>query len=315
MLHKLRTSPLAALLAMVGVTAIWGWTFLVVQDAVGRMPVMDFLAFRFALATLVMLALRPRCLRRMDGQGFKRAIIIGAALSLGYIFQTYGLLYTSAAVSGFITGLNVVLTPLIAWLLLRHRIGKATWMAVALATLGLALISLNGWSMGSGELLTLACALFFALHIVALGRWSSSYDTYALTVLQLATVTVLCFAAAAPDGITLPPDSGVWWAVVITAVPATALAFLVQTWAQSLVSPTRMGVVMTMEPVFAGVFGVALGGNHLTTRMLAGAVCVVAAMLLAELKARGDDARFITVNMPAVDNLPPPAPDAVAKEN
>jgi drug/metabolite transporter (DMT)-like permease len=289
---NLKSSPLAALLSMVAVTAVWGWTFLVVQDAIGRMPVMDFLAFRFALATLAMLLLRPRSLRRLDSRGVRRAIIIGAALSMGYIFQTYGLLYTSAAVSGFITGLNVVLTPVIAWLLLRHHIGKATWLAVALATLGLGLISLNGWSMGSGELLTLACALFFGLHIVALGRWSSSYDTYALTVLQLATVTVLCFIAAAPDGITVPPDGGVWWAIVITAVPATALAFLVQTWAQSLVSPTRIGGVMTMEPL-SPIFGVALGGNHLSTRMLLGALCVLAAMLLAELKARSDGAAFI----------------------
>ncbi len=125
-----------------------------------------------------------------------------------------------------------------------------------------------------------------ALHIVGLGEWSPRHDAYALTVLQLATVAAMCFVAAAPDGLTLPPDGGTWGAIAITAVLATALAFLVQTWAQSLVAPTRAAVVMTMEPVFAGFFAVVVGGNSLTTRVMLGAACVLVAMLMTELKPR-----------------------------
>ena len=224
---------------------------------------MDFLAWRFLLASLIMLLIRPACLRGISRLGILRGIGLGLVLGLGYISQTYGLLYASAAVSGFITGMFVVLTPVMAWLILRRRTNLATWLAVLLAALGLGLLSLHGWAVGKGEALTLACAIFFAIHIVGLGEWSSRHDVYALTLLQLTTVGVVSLVAAAPGGIDLPPDGGVWATIALTAVLATALAFVVQTWAQSLVSATRAAVVMTMEPVFAGIFAVAFGANRL----------------------------------------------------
>jgi drug/metabolite transporter (DMT)-like permease len=291
MVVKIKSSPVLALTLLVCVTAIWGGTFLVVQNAVNRMPVMDFLAFRFVLASLAMIAFRPRCLTAIPSGMLKRGVILGAALGAGYIFQTYGLLYTSASVSGFITGMFVVLTPVTAWALLRQKINPVIWLAVALAVAGLALISLRGWALGVGELLTLSCALCFALHIVGLGTWSPLYDIYALTTLQLATVAVVCFFAALPGCLTLPPDAGVWGAVALTAILATAFAFLVQTWAQSLVSSTRAAVVMTMEPVFAGFFGVLFGGNQLTPKIALGAACILTAMLIAELKPGNRDFR------------------------
>ena len=144
-----------ASLALVGVTAVWGYTFLAVQDAVARMPVMDFLAWRFLVASVVMIALRPTCLRNVTRLELLRGLRLGTVLGLGYIAQTYGLRYTSAAISGFITGMFVVLTPVMSWILLRRKTSRNTWMVVALATVGLALLSLNGWSVGIGELLTL----------------------------------------------------------------------------------------------------------------------------------------------------------------
>ena len=283
---KWKTSPVVALIALVAVTAVWGSTFIVVQKAVERMPVMDFLAVRFSVAAIVMFAIRPTCLRGMSKTGFMHGAIAGLALGLGYITQTYGLQHTSASVSGFITGMSVVLTPVLSWILLRKGANRNTILAVVLATLGLGLLSLRGWSVGSGELLTLACAFFFALHILALGRWSAQYDSYGLAVIQICVVAVITLAASAPGGVALPPDSGVWIAVIITAVFATAAAFLIQTWTQSLVSPTRTAVVLTMEPVFAGVFGVLIGGNQLTARILGGAACVLAAMFISELKTK-----------------------------
>jgi drug/metabolite transporter (DMT)-like permease len=281
---KWKSSPTIALIALLAITAVWGSTFLVVQDAVKRMPVMDFLAVRFTVATLVMLAIRPTCLRGMSRAGFIRAAGLGVMLGMGYITQTYGLQHTSASVSGFITGMFVVLTPVISWVLLRRGANRNTIIAVVLATVGLGLISLHGWSMGTGELLTLACALFFALQIVGLGEWSAKYDTYSLALVQIGVVAVIALVASVPGGITLPPDGAVWGAVAITAVLATAAGFLVQTWAQSLVSPTRAAVVMTMELVFAGLFGVFIGGNQLTPRILSGAACVLAAMFISGIK-------------------------------
>lgn len=289
-----KSRPNLALAALVGITAVWGGTFLVVQDTIKRMPVMDFLAVRFSVATIVMFAVRPSCFRGMSRTAFLRAAALGVVLGLGYITQTYGLQHTSASVSGFITGMFVVLTPVMSWILLRRGANRNTILAVVLATVGLGLLSLHGWAIGAGELLTLACALFFALHIVGLGEWSAQYDAYSFALVQIGVVALITLVAAAPGGITLPPDGAAWGAIAITAILATAAGFLIQTWAQSLVPPTRAAVVMTMEPVFAGLFGVFIGGNHLTARILSGAACVLGAMFISELKTAPPPPRLET---------------------
>jgi drug/metabolite transporter (DMT)-like permease len=289
-----KSSPLAASFALVGVTAVWGYTFLVVHDAVASMPVMDFLAWRFLVASVVMIGLRPTRLRSVTRLELLRGLGLGTVLGLGYIAQTYGLRYTSAATSGFITGMFVVLTPVMSWILLRRKTNRSTWLVVALATVGLALLSLRGWSVGIGELLTLGCAVFFAIHIVLLGEWSSQYEPYAFSLLQIGTVAVISLIAATPGGIAVPPNLEVWGVVGITGVLATAVAFFVQTWAQSLISATRAAVVMTMEPVFAGLFAVVIGGNQLTLRTLGGAACILAAMLIINLRPGQSAARLKT---------------------
>lgn len=278
---------------LVAVTAVWGSTFVVVKDAVTRMPVMGFLTWRFALATIVMAVLRPHALLRLGRRGWWRGFLLGLSLAGGYIAQTYGLRYTSAAASGFITGMFVVFTPVISGVVLRRRIPWAAWAGVALATAGLAVISLHGLSIGFGELLTLVCAFSYAVQLVGLGEWSPHHDPYALAVVQLGTVAVLCTLVALPGHqLRMPPDGGVWAAIAVTAVLATAVAFLVQTWAQSLMSATRAAVIMTMEPVFAGLAAV-FAGEHLDWRIPVGGVLVLAAMYLVELGPRaGRDAEL-----------------------
>ena len=278
-------TQILALAAMVAVTAIWGSTFIVVQDAVSQMPVMDFLGVRFTVAAVAMFALRPTCLRGMTRQGLMHSTVLGVVLGLGFITQTYGLQHTSASVSGFITGMYVVLTPIISWALVKRKTGLHIWLAVALATIGLGLLSLRGWSMGTGELLTFLCALFFALHIVGLGEWAAKHNTYGLAFLQITVVALISMVAATPGGITLPPNTMVWGVVILTAVFATAVGFLIQTWVQTLISPTRVAVTMTMEPVFAGLFAVIIGGDYLTARIIIGAACVLVAMFITNLKA------------------------------
>jgi drug/metabolite transporter (DMT)-like permease len=277
------TSPT---LALVGVTAIWGSTFVVVKDAVEKVPVTDFLTWRFGIAALVMLVVRPRSVAALGPGGRRAGVVVGVALGVGYLAQTVGLQHTSAAVSGFITGMFVVLTPLGSALLIRSRVPSSAWAAVALATVGLALLSLHGLSVGYGELLTLGCAAAFALHIVGLGRWASSYDAFGLAVVQLLTTALLCGLVAVPGGLVVPHDASVWGALAITSLGATSLAFVVQTWAQAHLEPTRAAVIMTMEPVFSGVFAVLLAGEVLGLRTVLGAVLVLAAMLLTELGPR-----------------------------
>jgi drug/metabolite transporter (DMT)-like permease len=285
-----RTPPVdagrLAVPALLAVTAIWGTTFVIVKNAVAKMPVMDFLAWRFVIATAVMVVVRPRAVLTLDRKGCWRGILLGATLAGGYVAQTYGLRHTSAAASGFITGMFVVFTPLLGGLLLHRRVGRSSWLAVALATVGLGVISLHGVDIGLGEALTLLCALAYALQLVGLGEWSSDHDVYALAVVQLVAAAVLITAISLPTvGLGPPPTPFVWGAVVGTAVLATAVAFLVQTWAQTHISATRASVVMTMEPVFAGLAAV-LAGERLGWRVPVGGALVLAAMYLVEVGPR-----------------------------
>ena len=273
----------APTLALLAVTAVWGSTFIVVKDAIGRMPVTDFLTWRFTLAAVAMLVVRPRSVAALGPRGRRAGLVLGVALGSGYLLQTLGLQTTSALVSGFLTGMFVVLTPLGAAVLLREPPGRAAWGAVGLATVGLALLSLKGLSIEGGELLTLGCAAAFALHIVGLGRWAPSFNAYGLAVVQLLTTAALCGAVAIPGGLVVPPDAGVWGALALTALAATAVAFVVQTWAQAHLAPTKAAVVMSMEPVFSGLFAVGIAHEALGPRTFVGAVLVLGAMLLTEI--------------------------------
>src|SRR3954451_18563573 len=275
-----------AVVVLVAVCVVWGSTVVVVKHAVERMPVMDFLGWRFAIAALSMFILRPGAVRALSPVARRRAIVLGLLLAAGYVAQTFGLERAPATVSGFITGLFVVFTPLCSGLLLRRRVSGMAWFAVGVATCGLALVSLRGMSVGTGEAITLLCAVAFALHIVGLGEWSTPQDAYGLAVVQLATVAVVSIVISAPDTLSPPPDAGVWAAILLTALGATAFGFWGQTWAQAHLPPTRAAVVMTMGPVFAGVFGVAVGGDDLTVRTVVGALLVLSAMSLVELGPR-----------------------------
>ncbi len=283
LLVKLKSSAGLAVFFLLAVTAVWGWTFLIVKDAVEKMPVMDFLAVRFSVAAAAMLLLNPKTVRHTTKGGLWRGIVLGVLLGSSYITQTFGLQITTPATAGFITGMSVVITPIVAWLVLKEKIRPTTWVAVAMATAGLALLSLHGWTFGTGELLVLLCAFCLAWHITGLGRWSPRYDTWNLAFLQIVTSAVICLAAAAPGGIMAPPDLSVWITIIVTAVFATAVAFIVQTWAQRLISSTRTAVILTMEPVFAGVFAVTLGGEVLSPRSIIGGVLVIVAMLMVQL--------------------------------
>jgi drug/metabolite transporter (DMT)-like permease len=280
-----RTSLLASL-TLLAMAACWGSTFFLIHDLLDRVPAVDFLAVRFAVATVVLLLLAPGAVRRLTRQTRQRAVVLGVLYGGAQILQTTGLEHTPASVSGFITGMYVVLTPIFAAAILRSRIVPVTWLAVALAVGGLAVLTLSGISAGYGEALTLVAAMIYALHIVGLGAWSRPADAIGMSMVQIAVVTVICTVAAAPGGITLPDRSGDWLSLLYMAIFAAALAMLGQTWAQAHLAPTRSAILMSMEPVFAALFAVVLGSESLTWRMLVGGSLVVAAMLIVEVLPR-----------------------------
>lgn len=278
-----RRTTLLASLALLAMAASWGSTFYLIKDLLDRIPVMDFLAVRFAIASLVLLALAPRAIGRLSPEKRHRALVLGTLYGGAQILQTAGLAHTPASVSGFITGMYVVLTPIFAALILRTRIVPMTWAAVFLAVSGLAVLTLSGVSVGYGEALTLVAAGLYALHIVGLGAWSTPADAIGMSVLQMLMITAICTVAAVPGGIELPSSTGDWASLLYMAVFAGALALLGQTWAQAHLAPTRSAIIMSMEPVFAAFFAVLLGGENVTWRMLVGGSLVVAAMLIVEV--------------------------------
>ena len=270
--------------ALISVAAAWGFAFVVMKDAIQRQSVNNFLFTRFALAVLVMLLIRPQTIKHFNKDLLQRGSLAGIFLGFGYIFQTLGLERTGAAITGFITGLYVVLTPVLAWLVLKEKITRFVWLCIMVATVGLGLLSIRGFSVGIGEMLVLASAFFFAAHIIALSKWSSGRDVYAMTVVQLTMCGLLAGIASIPGGYSPPPDSGVWAVVIFTAVFATAIAFIVQTWSQAHMSATKVAVILTMEVVFAAVFAIFFGGEILTLQSALGGVLVVVAMYLIVLK-------------------------------
>ena len=277
---QLKLAPLALLL----VSAAWGLAFVVMKPAIERQSVNNFLFTRFLMAVLVMILIRPQVLKLLNKDLLLRGLAAGFLLGGGYIFQTVGLANTGAAITGFVTGLYVVLTPLFAGLIFKERVSKNTWFYVFMATVGLALLSLKGWSIGFGELMVFFSAIAFAAHITALSKWSAGRDVYAMTITQLTMCAAMTGVASAFEGYSAPPDSGVWAVVVFTAVFATAIAFIVQTWSQAHMSATKVAVILTMEVVFAAFFAIIFAGERLTLQAALGGILVVAAMYLIVLK-------------------------------
>jgi drug/metabolite transporter (DMT)-like permease len=293
-----------AAIALMIVAASWGFGFVWMKDAIERQPYFDFLALRFTIAAGVMFLIRPQLVRHINLNFLNRGVLLGVALGLGYVTQTIGLEQSTAAITGFFTGLYIVLTPLFAWLLLRQKIASKVLLGVIIATIGLGVITLGGLGFDIGTISLLACAILFALHIVGLGRWSPGRDTYALTVVQLATVAVICWVGAlfnpSDPGFQAPPDADVWNAVLFTAVFATAIAFFVQTWAQSIMDASRVAIILTTEVVFAALFAVALGQEVLSIRTVIGGSLMVIAMLIVEWPSRNDQNQTVT---PGLDPL------------
>ena len=277
---QLKLAPLALLL----VSAAWGLAFVVMKPAIERQSVNNFLFTRFLMAVLVMVLIRPQVLKLLTKDLLLRGLAAGVFLGGGYIFQTIGLANTGAAITGFVTGLYVVLTPLFAGIIFKERVSNNTWIYVFMATVGLALLSLKGWSIGFGELMVFFSAVAFAAHITALSKWSAGRDAYAMTITQLTMCAAMTGVASAFEGYSAPPDSGVWAVVIFTAVFATAIAFIVQTWSQAHMSATKVAVILTMEVVFAAFFAIIFAGERLTLQAALGGILVVTAMYLIVLK-------------------------------
>lgn len=286
-MKKFNKKQFKADLALLGVTAIWGVTFTVIKDALAGIGPHYFLGMRFSAAFIFLALFYWKRLINADRNTLAAGLAIGLFLYAGYVFQTVGLQYTSASNAGFITGLAVVLVPLICSVLSRRLPGGAPALGVFSAALGLAALSLgDDMRINYGDALVFLCAVSFAVQIILVGRYAPQYDPVVLAIVQIGVVAFASLGCAvALEEMPVVLSREVWVAFLITTLPATALAFLIQNTVQRFTSPTHTAIIFTMEPVFAAASAWLLGGEILTLKQLAGCFLILAGMLVAELKS------------------------------
>jgi drug/metabolite transporter (DMT)-like permease len=274
--------------ALIGVAAIWGLTFVMVQDAIALLPAMTFLAYRFIAASVLLSLPFWRSLCSTPASGWWSALTLGVFLTAGYVFQTLGLQHTSASNAGFITGLFVVITPLFGRLLFRQRLASIAWSAAGVSALGLFLLTGAGRDFTlAGDGLVLACACAFALHILFTDRAVRDFEVGPLVAIQLGVCGLFCLLVAGIAGdLEVPHGWTVWSALLVTSLLASALAFLVQTYAQQQIAPARTALILAAEPAFAGLFGFWLGDERLSAVSLLGALLIVGAIVAVDAVPR-----------------------------
>lgn len=273
-------------LSLLAVTVVWGLTFSLVKQTLESVPPFVFMTYRFSLAFLVMLPACRRSLRRLDRGTLASGCLLGLFLYGAYTFQTLGLQRTSAGNAGFITGLFVVFVPVLSTLVLKKKPGVLSLVSVALAVVGLGFLSLQpGLKANSGDLLVLACAFTYSVHIIFMDRFVTAHDLLLLTLVQMGTVALLQGASAfVSEDFILPRGGFPWMTIAVCGVFASAVAFFIQAWAQREISPVRTSVVLIMEPVFSVLFGMILLAERLTWRGWLGCALMLAGMLVSEIR-------------------------------
>ena len=296
-----RTIPrrLQADLALALCSLIWGATFLVVKDALAFSSVFVFNALRFSLAAIVMAVVYWRALRKLPRATLAAGALMGFFMFAGYAFQTLGLKLTTPSKAGFITGAGVVMVPVLLAVFWKRRVNRWVWAGALVALVGLYYLTVPraGFArLNVGDLLVLVCALMFALYIIVVGRYSVRHSVPALSVLQVIMTALLTLACLPLLAVTRwEPPRLLWsptlvWAILITAVGATALCFSMQVWAQQYTTPTHTAILLSLEPVFAALTSVVVAHEHLGARELSGAALVFIGILFAELKGPAQSA-------------------------
>lgn len=273
------------------VTLVWGSTFVIVQLAIEDLPPLPFLAIRFFLAFLSLLPFLYFQKAHISKSALIQGVALGVFLFSGYAWQTVGLQYTTASNAGFITGLSVVFVPTLVAITTRKLPSRSLIIGILFAIVGLAFLSLGDqFQLNKGDLMVLACAISFALHIFFVGRYAPQTNATVLATAQILTVSVL----SAISSVLFPQpmmhfSTNVWVALLVTAIPATSLAFFVQTKMQQFTTSTHTALIFSMEPVFAAISAFLFIGELLTPRGLLGAGLVLVGMLIAEFTGSKND--------------------------
>ncbi|MDD2900310.1 MAG: DMT family transporter [Desulfuromonadaceae bacterium] len=277
-----------AALLLLTTTFFWGITFTVVKQSIERVDVYVFLAQRFILAFLFILPIGMYKGNKINRQTLIRGSVMGVLLFGAYAFQTVALLYTTASNVGFLTGLNVIIVPILAAFILKYRVTLFVKVAVALSLVGLLLLCGKGsWQLNRGDVLAALCAICVSLHLICTGEYVRSCDFYWLTVVQLGVVALLSCAVAVGRGKeVLEWHPQLLVPLLVCSLIATVFAFLVQTSMQRFISHTNTALIFCTEPVFAAFYAWLMLDERMGVYGYAGAVCILSGMIISLLPER-----------------------------
>ncbi|WP_022670841.1 DMT family transporter [Hippea alviniae] len=285
-MFKLSKEYIADLL-LLSVTIFWGSTFIIVKESINMMPTFAFLSIRFWIASILLILMFSYKLKHLNRELIRDGVILGIVLFLAYAFQTVALEYEKASIVGFLTGLNVIFTPILSAFLLKKVPSVFSQVGALLAFVGMGMMSFKGGlSLSKGDLLTIICAIFVAIQIVLTDRYSRKHDTYLLTVVEITILAILSTLVNLASEPYLFPKKWNMYLIgsfLITAIFATVYAFVIQNTAQKYTTPTKTAIIFVMEPVFAAIFGYLLGGEVLSLRAYIGAVIMFAGLFMAEV--------------------------------
>jgi drug/metabolite transporter (DMT)-like permease len=271
---------------LLGIVVIWGSTFAIIKGILDQIMPFTFLAYRFFWAAFILGLIFWKRLKNIDKMILKKGSLIGIFLFLGYTFQTVGLKYTTATKAGFITGLSVVLVPIISHFFIREKISKNSIIGVILAFIGLWFLNYNSsFIFNFGDFLVLLCAVSFAMHIISVGLYVRKVDYVLLVIVQLTTVFVLSFLMALffeRPGIHLYYPSGVWWSIILTGIFATALAFYIQNKFQRYSTATKTAITFSGEPIFGAIFAYLLLGEKVGLIAWIGGLLIIFGMIISQ---------------------------------
>ncbi len=274
-------------LLLLSVTVFWGSTFIIVKKSIEQIPTFAFLSIRFWISSILLALIFFPKLKNLNKEILKDGVILGIVLFLAYAFQTVALQYSSATVVGFLTGLNVIFTPIFSAVLLKKMPRIYSQIGAVLSFVGVTLMSLNDTlTLSIGEILTIICAIFVAIQIILTDKYSRKHDTFLLTVVEITTMSVLAtIVSLAKEPYLIPKhwSSYLVFSFLITAVFATVYAFVIQNTAQKYTTPTKTAIIFIMEPVFSAIFSYFLGGEVLTLRAYIGAGIMFLGLFVSEV--------------------------------
>lgn len=282
-------------LALVFVAFIWGATFVVVQNAMSFVGPFSFNGIRFLLAGMILFIIQLIFMKKTPikhvGYSSGAGIIVGFFLFVGYLLQTFGLLYTTSSKAGFLTGLSIVMVPILSFIFLKQKANLFIVLGITAATIGLFLLTAgDAFQFNIGDLLVLGCAVAFAAHILVNGFFSKKVSPLLLSTTQILAVGLFSSICAflfedweKLFSMSLWTNRSFLFALLLTSLFATSLAFFIQTTAQKYTSPTRVAIIFAMEPVFAAITGVLVANEQLSISAIIGCICIFLGMIVVEL--------------------------------